>query len=371
MAVPGMMVPLVLVQQERQQAAVLQNKLASEIQRLQYALIAEKQRYDQMHQQLSTENKRLAAELQKQKEQQPQKSQQAEEPQSAAKTKKDDSTKTTENEAAKKPAVTKKRKSTSKQPPSSENTNQRKRKLPTASAAAAAAPKSPSKKKRNSDEPKNKQKNPPNATRLRRKWDENFEALSQYQALHGHIRVLPSENKALNQWCADQRTQHRFLRQGKSSTMNPDRIQRLLSIGFEFSIAKTVPTPWEERLAQLQAYQKEHGDCNVKQYCAESPAGLGNWCLEMRRHYAKDSLSQDRVDRLEALGFKWKLRDRRNDNRVKKKNEKEAAAAASSKEEEEEDDAHSAEKVAEAPAKEKDGDGDDAHSVEDVDTKEI
>jgi len=371
MAVPGMMVPLALVQQERQQAAVLQNKLASEIQRLQYALIAEKQRYDQMHQQLSTENNRLVAELQKQKERQPQKSQQDEEPQTATKTKKDDSTKTTEKGAAGKPAS--KRKNTSKQSPSSEKTNQRKRKLPTASAtAAAAAPKSPPKKKQNTDEPKNKQKNPPNATRLRRKWDENFEALSQYKALHGHIRILPSENKALNQWCADQRTQHRFLRQGKSSTMNPDRIQQLRSIGFEFSIAKTVPTPWEERLAQLQAYQKEHGDCNVKQYCAESPAGLGNWCLEMRRHYAKGSLSQDRVDRLEALGFKWKLRDRRNDNRVKKRNEKVVAAVASSKEEEEEeDDAHRADKVTEALAKEKDGDDDAAHSVENVDTKEI
>ena len=72
---------------------------------------------------------------------------------------------------------------------------------------------------------------------------------------------------------------------------------------------------FEERCGQLLAFKDEFGHCNVPTgYSAGPSLGLGQWCKDMRSSYEQiqegkpsmSNLSQDRIERLEKIGFKWK-----------------------------------------------------------------
>jgi len=67
---------------------------------------------------------------------------------------------------------------------------------------------------------------------------------------------------------------------------------------------------------QLLRFKEEFGHCNVPNRYAGNPS-LGKWCSEMRKAYKKiqkgmktnSNLSQDRIKRLEEIGFQWVLID--------------------------------------------------------------
>ena len=66
-------------------------------------------------------------------------------------------------------------------------------------------------------------------------------------------------------------------------------------------------------LAQLTEYERQHGDCNVPQKWAEEPR-LGSWVSSQRKGKKKldcgdprPRITAERVAKLEALGFTWKV----------------------------------------------------------------
>ena len=61
---------------------------------------------------------------------------------------------------------------------------------------------------------------------------------------------------------------------------------------------------WNARFKELLDYKSEHGDCNVR--CRQGK--LGRWVNRQRSAYMADSLAQDRIDRLNSIGFKWALK---------------------------------------------------------------
>jgi hypothetical protein len=62
-----------------------------------------------------------------------------------------------------------------------------------------------------------------------------------------------------------------------------------------------------EYYGQLIKYKEENGHCNVSQRCAAN-AKLGRWVKNLRRSKAKGELSQERIELLNAIGFKWRMR---------------------------------------------------------------
>ena len=64
---------------------------------------------------------------------------------------------------------------------------------------------------------------------------------------------------------------------------------------------------WEEGFEQLQAYVKQHGNAKVPQsYVTPDGLNLGVWVNSQRQNKSKNLLSQDRIERLEALsGWSW------------------------------------------------------------------
>ena len=64
--------------------------------------------------------------------------------------------------------------------------------------------------------------------------------------------------------------------------------------------------PWDERYGQLTAFKAQHGHCNVPQHYPDNPS-LGRWCAKQRDE--RNTLTQDRIARLETLGFVWEPYD--------------------------------------------------------------
>ena len=131
-------------------------------------------------------------------------------------------------------------------------------------------------------------------------WEEKFQELLAYRDEFGHCNVPQSyvANPPLGMWCSTQRT-HK-----NKGALTEDRIARLAAIGFQFDPHTAA---WDEKFQELLAYRDEFGHCNVPQsYVANPP--LGKWCSAQRNSKKKGKLNEDQIERLELIGFKWKLR---------------------------------------------------------------
>lgn len=200
-------------------------------------------------------------------------------------------------------------------------------------------------------------------------WELRFNELQQYSRKFGDCMVPRkyAPNPDLGIFCMTQRTQYRCYKNGRASYMTPERIIRLSAIGFCFdrsapeaapakkgeAAAKKTPRNgsgvdiWDARYAELVEYQHLRGNCDVPLRYPPNPA-LGRFVGAMRSSYKswtkKDesggngtgggggvdaavvprggnassvkkkrksnaaTLTQDRVDKLNGLGFKWSLK---------------------------------------------------------------
>ena len=128
-------------------------------------------------------------------------------------------------------------------------------------------------------------------------WEEIFDQLVAYKAKHGDCNVPRGygPDPQLGTWVQNQR---QIRRKGKLSQQQFDRLDAL---GFIWDPRKA---RWHEMLERLVAYKAGHGDCNVPQ-CYEPDPQLGSWVHNQRQFRRKGKLSQQPIDRLNALGFYW------------------------------------------------------------------
>lgn len=130
-------------------------------------------------------------------------------------------------------------------------------------------------------------------------WEKMFSELVRFKDEHGHCKVPImgwSENPELRTWVSSQRS--------KRGKLSPDRVERLEALGFEWD---PIVAAWENRFSELVRFKEEQGHCNVPMGWIEG-SELGNWTNNQRQLYRRRMLSTDRVERLEALGFKWRPR---------------------------------------------------------------
>jgi len=144
------------------------------------------------------------------------------------------------------------------------------------------------------------------------KWHEHFQDLVDFKKIHNHTLVPHTFpiNPALGRWVKRQRYQHKQLQQGKESTMIPERLELLESIGFVWDSHEV---SWKEKLEELIKYKEKHGNCDVPYYFPLNPQ-LATWATRQRRQYTlynqnkKSSMNPKRIAMLEILGFKWNTR---------------------------------------------------------------
>jgi Helicase associated domain len=164
-------------------------------------------------------------------------------------------------------------------------------------------------------------------------WYQRLRELWEYKKEHGHCLVpqrYPRQQKMAT-WV----NKVRMARQ----SLTPTQLQALEAVGFVWAQHEGL-TAWQERYAQLQAYQAVHGDCNVPAKDAVSieedrlsqlwpfhthvgsphlkmlqeNSTLGRWVSTQRAMYKalkngrETDMNEEKIALLEAIGFQWGLR---------------------------------------------------------------
>ncbi|EJK47752.1 hypothetical protein THAOC_33510 [Thalassiosira oceanica] len=133
----------------------------------------------------------------------------------------------------------------------------------------------------------------PSTKSHREKWYTRYRELEAFKAEHGHCNV-PQRQGALGKWVHNQRTER------KNDKLSEKRVQKLDGLGFVWK-PRSSPMTWDERLAELTRYKDAHGDCRVPR----SHGPLCHWVKGQRAARKKDKLSEERIRKLDNLGFEW------------------------------------------------------------------
>lgn len=143
-------------------------------------------------------------------------------------------------------------------------------------------------------------------------WERRFVELTDFRRVHGHCEVPQNyaENTSLGTWVNKQRMEHKNRIEGKNSSLNDSRLERLQSVGFRWAKRKGQAS-WDEKYNELVAYKARYGNCHVPTKYKENTA-LGRWVSTQRAEYkkyqegqAKTSMNADKIRRLESIGFAW------------------------------------------------------------------
>jgi superfamily II DNA or RNA helicase len=135
---------------------------------------------------------------------------------------------------------------------------------------------------------------------LAEQWERMFVELFKYYGEYGNCDVPHrySMNPTLGLWVGVQRRAY------KKNKLLKEYINRLESIEFDWA---PLTSSWDEMFYKLCKYREIHGDCNVSSKCPENPI-LGRWVHNQRMLYKQKKLTQDRIDRLNGIGFLWKIK---------------------------------------------------------------
>ncbi|MDQ3843055.1 MAG: Helicase associated domain protein [Bacteroidota bacterium] len=143
------------------------------------------------------------------------------------------------------------------------------------------------------------------------RWEERFKELCAFREQFGHCNVGDphKEFNILKKFVAKQRQRY------KLGTLEGYRINKLLSIGFEFE-RKYNEGLWQRRFDELVAYKKVHGHLNVKY---KQNSQLGHWVDTQRMNFRENKLDSVRQQKLNSIGFEWtEGRDGKFENRLSK-----------------------------------------------------
>lgn len=142
-------------------------------------------------------------------------------------------------------------------------------------------------------------------------WAVGVAHLEQYVDEHDHARVpYPWVNDAgfaLGQWVNNRRRERRH----DARALTPERIAQLDALGFDWGPKETPASRqslWAAGIDHLTQFIAQHGHARVPNSWT-SPDGfsLGVWVMNKRtdRRIGRPSLTTDRIDHLDSLGFHW------------------------------------------------------------------
>lgn len=137
-------------------------------------------------------------------------------------------------------------------------------------------------------------------------WDRLFQSLRDWrEALpaDAHEVPLPDPPAELHHWLEQQRDL------AAHGLLLPDRRRRLARYRFLATRAATLgpspdPQAWEDQFNQLEAFQRQHGHCDVPDKWPAAPR-LKGWVSHQRQRFRQGKLPPERHRRLDALGFNW------------------------------------------------------------------
>ena len=139
-------------------------------------------------------------------------------------------------------------------------------------------------------------------------WENKLEALIKYKRANngndppqGYETEDPSIK--LGHWCNQQR------RLCKKGTLQPSRAKKLEDANFSWTPWVKI---WEDMFAALKDYHDQNGGKDpTVQFVVRGDGktkptlNLGYWCKRQREARRNNKLTQERIDRLDSISFKW------------------------------------------------------------------
>lgn len=128
----------------------------------------------------------------------------------------------------------------------------------------------------------------------RKTWEQRFRELQDFKKRFGHcdVPLKWSENPPLAYWVQRQRSRDKK----RLSRVQFDRLNRL---GLLWTVRET---RWDRMFKELSRFHGATGHSNVPRDWQQNPE-LGSWTL--RQRYRKETLSSERIRKLDAVGFRW------------------------------------------------------------------
>ncbi len=124
-------------------------------------------------------------------------------------------------------------------------------------------------------------------------WDQMYGELLSFKSVHGHANVPKRDATSLDMWVSQQRHYYKI---GK---LLPYRQFKLEAIGFEWSRNETA---WEAKYSELLDFKATHGHTDIS---LGGSTSLRVWAVSQRAQQKKGTLEEDKIKRLESIGFDW------------------------------------------------------------------
>ncbi|MFA6970612.1 MAG: Helicase associated domain protein [Gallionella sp.] len=136
-------------------------------------------------------------------------------------------------------------------------------------------------------------------------WDSWFGKLQDFKERFGHCNVDVGwkEDRSLSSWVSAQRT-----RRGKGA-LTEDKILRLDNLGFVWNMQDSAWSEWFEKLLE---FKQRYGHCNVVKGEDEWD-DLAAWVSTLRVRKNSGGLPEDRIERLNEVGFIWDYQQQKTD----------------------------------------------------------
>lgn len=136
-------------------------------------------------------------------------------------------------------------------------------------------------------------------------WEIGFSHAKSYFEAHDHLLVpgtyVSPDGYALGRWILNQRSN--YAKSSKYRKVTAAQKKRLDEIGMVWSAAAE---RWEAAYALAKEYRVAHGDLHVPaRYKAENGYALGEWLRSQREKKAAGTLTQEQIERLDAIGIQW------------------------------------------------------------------
>ncbi|MBF0110852.1 MAG: helicase associated domain-containing protein, partial [Magnetococcales bacterium] len=122
-------------------------------------------------------------------------------------------------------------------------------------------------------------------------------ALKKFIAEQGHCNIPPDWNRpaTLPSWVRRVRLRH------AGGTIEQTLRERLDRMGFVWDAREAA---WEEMFVALETFVRERHHCIVPDPFPENPR-LSQWVVGLRKRYRGGTLEQEKIARLDPLGFVW------------------------------------------------------------------
>ena len=124
-------------------------------------------------------------------------------------------------------------------------------------------------------------------------WLEKYGELKRFKLIEKHVSP-PQSHTSLGPWVSQQRSFYRK----KNTALTQERINLLNAIGFIWEKREGI---WETYFLEISKYISINGNSRISIH----ESSLGTWVDKQRQRYKNNLLSDEKIKRLEQIGFEW------------------------------------------------------------------